>query len=279
VNIFRDIAAIFSASRSFCAAAYYLVNMSLHAAGSKRRFRKIPLTQFRMKGVTYFANSWDGLLVLRPSHEPEVHATIDRISKDSSGQGLFVNVGAHIGRYTLEFAASFAKTIAYEPTPATFTLLKQGADRHPHRERIDLRPLCVGDYQGTTFLHLQDSESQNSITSCARAESMKVLMTSLDSDLSMEERLNLKLLLIDAEGAESMVLNGARDTLASSDCAVILEALGDEEYYSCNLLLADIGFRPERIDRTNWLFTKSGARGPGSVCIGGRGTPRSIGRH
>jgi FkbM family methyltransferase len=258
MNALSDAITFLKATGSPLASGLLTFNLLLRAAGSKKRVRRFPTTRFSIGGVTYFANSWDGLLVLRPSHEPSVHSALTKTARQAPGTGLFVNVGAHIGRYSLEFAEYFEETIAFEPTPQTFELLRMAADLHPLKDRISIRQLCVGDQAGSVRFGLSKDESQNGIVEEGfSAHTIHVDMVRLDETIEESNHSRVRLLLIDVEGAEEKVLRGATSILTKGSPTIVVELLNELAQRRCRQLLEAIGYRGEELDRTNWLFTKS----------------------
>jgi FkbM family methyltransferase len=249
---------LLSASKSLRVALVFFFNSLLRKLGRKERIRRFRKTRFKRGGISYFADSWDGLLVLRPSHETAVHAAISNVALESAGSGLFLNVGAHVGRYCLEFASCFEKTYAFEPTPATFALLEAGARLHPKASCVVPWQCCVGETDGTATLRLLPDESQNSVTVRSKSDSslVEVRMVSLDSVLPREDWAKVKLVLVDAEGSETRVLLGARGVLAASQPVIILELLDSDCHSRCESILRSLGFSGRALDGANWFYSR-----------------------
>ena len=257
-SLLRDAGAIWAGSKNPLVTAIYCANVALYGLRTKTRIKHFPATRLTLGGHVYYADSWDGLLVVRPGHEPLVKAAVEAVANETAGTGTFVNVGAHIGRYCIEFAGKFARMIAYEPTPATYRLWSKAVAEHPDRARIDARQRCVADKAGPVLLQLSTAESQNSIVA-PHAENrqrgtVEVMAVTLDEDLTAEEKQTLRLLLIDVEGAEHLVLAGARETLRIGRPVVIAEFLSEDRRLECDALLTELGYRGTRIDPTNWRY-------------------------
>lgn len=254
----RDVLAILKSSKSPLVMGVYCLNMALYAVRSKKRIHRIPMARLNIGGKAYFVNSWDGLLVARPGHEPKVNAAVKEVAESREG-GTFVNVGAHIGRYVIEFAEHFDRTIAYEPTPETFGLLARAIEQHPVRERIIARQMCAADRSEPVLFQVTTSESQNSMLAGDDFRSVRALRieaVTLDEDLTDEEKQSLRLLLIDVEGAEELVLRGARDALQVGSPVVIAEFLSEDRRRACDAFLTALGYRGRAIDATNWRYAR-----------------------
>lgn len=238
--------------------AIFVLNLTLNQLGVKKRIRRFPKTRVDIHGVTFFVASWDSLLAIRPGNEPQVHTEIAQIASEP-GNGVFVNVGAHIGRYCLEFGDKFAKTIAYEPTHTTFELLKEGWKLHPNREKIDLRCVGVSNEPGQATFLISAHESKNSIVqneSTVVHNTQEIELVTLDLDLSDEDKRNFRLLLIDVEGAEDLVLNGALKSLAVGSPTILIELLDQAAHNKCDPILTQLGYNGTQLDHSNWKYTR-----------------------
>lgn len=253
-----DLMTLWRGSLNPVVASVFLINTALRIVGLSYRITRFPAALIEIKGVKYFVDSWDGLGVLCKSHEPAVHQAISRELKLHSG-GLFVNVGAHIGRYALGYAHFFDYTYAFEPTPHTYELLRRSWKIHPYNKRIILSQLGISDQHGKISLKLSIHESQNSITqvdNCLSTRTVSILTAPLDSVIPREQWSILKLLLIDAEGAEVKILLGAKSLLEHSPAIVVMEALTPHMLVRQSEILIPLGFSFYQIDKTNYLWTK-----------------------
>jgi hypothetical protein len=115
-----------------------------------------------------------------------------------SGGGLFVDVGANIGAYTLiasELGA--AQVLAFEPHPVTFVALCA----------------AVGDESGMVAITNTPGSSTTHITSAEGFDSVVVPMVRLDSELAARG-LKPYIVKIDVEGYELNVLKSLGTALA-----------------------------------------------------------------
>ena len=135
---------------------------------------------------------------------------------------IFLDIGAHVGTYSLAFAKVCAGVHSFECSPKTFNYLcaniaLQGLDSKitPHRT-------ALGHMTGTTSYYIR-SPTDGGGNSCLDLndrvyESTTVPVTRLDTfGLT-----NIGLLKIDVEGFEAKVLEGARETLRANGYPRIL---------------------------------------------------------
>jgi len=122
-----------------------------------------------------------------------------------------VDVGAHVGNHTLFFAGVLGMaTIAFEPNPTHFALLKSNVEANGLSQLCRLNPSAVGAGRG--WGHAVDGGSGNS--GMARIESSQagdIPIVTLDETIPDIERIDV--LKIDVEGSEIGVLSGAERLL------------------------------------------------------------------
>jgi FkbM family methyltransferase len=263
----KDAFFLFHASKSLTVFGIHLINTASRVAKIPFRIKHFSTRAFNVHGVTFYANSSDGLGALALNHEPAVHAAVLKAAEAACETGVFLNIGAHIGRYALEYACFFSKTLAFEPTPATFRLLEKAVDLHPLKKRIEIYRACIGDRHGKVKFELKDDESQNSVLleeavgadqgAYSGKELIEVEMMPLDSLLPPSDWPQVKLILIDAEGAEALILSSGLLLLRESSSTIIVELLDDGAFSRCSSLLEPLGYLPKRLDKTNYQFTKA----------------------
>lgn len=197
-------------------------------------------------------------MAIRPGNEPKVHAEIQTVAEGAS-PGIFVDIGAHIGRYCFEFAKYFEKTIAFEPTSATFKHLHATWENNPSKNKISIRKAALSNTSGEAEFLISKDESQNSVVRDAATRyvgSEVVSLRTLDEELSTDEKSGLSLLLIDVEGAEYKVLEGAKETLNSGSPTIVIELLDEAARNRCDKLLDQMGYCGTQLDRSNWKYVR-----------------------
>jgi len=121
----------------------------------------------------------------------------------------FVDVGANIGSHTIHGArlvAPTGKVFAFEADPETFELLENNVTLN-RVENARLYSHCVADQEGTVTFNISANSARNSLL--RKGTSQRTLLAStLDRLLPPETQVNL--LKIDVEGADYLVLDGAR---------------------------------------------------------------------
>jgi FkbM family methyltransferase len=137
-----------------------------------------------------------------------------------------VDIGAHIGMYTILAAEKVGKTgkvVAIEPELKNYKQLTENIDLNGLKNII-FENIALADYNGSGKLYLGSfSESHSLIVPEDKNSYIEVPVKTLDNLL---EELNIKkvdIIKIDTEGAEVPILKGAEKTLkANPGCRVIL---------------------------------------------------------
>lgn len=128
---------------------------------------------------------------------------------------LVLDVGAHVGYFALLLAklvGPSGKVIAFEPCPANFQCLAENV-RINNLKNVVLEHLAVTATSGTTTLRSNDDDQLSFTASLADGQPMiEVKTMSLDDYASrFQERVNF--IMMDVEGFEEAVLQGAESTV------------------------------------------------------------------
>ena len=147
---------------------------------------------------------------------------------------LFVDIGANVGEYTvLAAAVAKARTIAFEPIPATFEKLRNNIFLNRLETRVDAYNIGIGS-RPTMLRFTKNLDTVNHVLAEGEVVSdvLQVPVETLDNMLSNQEPTLLK---IDVEGFEQEVLNGAGNILCLPQLqAIIIELNGSGGRYGFN---------------------------------------------
>lgn len=153
-----------------------------------------------------------------------------------SPSSVVIDVGAHIGLFTLKVAKVLGKegiVVAIEPYPENFKLLKSNIALFQRRNKGSspvLLPqnIALGSKVcfATLFLH-KGFPGHSSITMKKEGPSITVPMTTLDNLIMNLGIKRVDFVKIDVEGSELEVLKGARKTLEANDRKLSMEIHGE----------------------------------------------------
>ena len=163
-------------------------------------------------------------LTLFGSFDP---TTINRIKADFpkiQKQGTFLDIGAHIGTFSVNLAEHFERIIAFEPNYESFMLLKLNCK---NLSNITVENSAISDHSGcVTFCAERGNSGKSKITKEAAGNSTKVQAHRLDDFVPLAEKIGA--IKLDVEGHELNVLCGAENILRKHHPVIYLEILSNE---------------------------------------------------
>tara|TARA_R110000751_G_scaffold87352_7_gene173223 strand:+ start:1715 stop:2359 length:645 start_codon:yes stop_codon:yes gene_type:complete len=155
------------------------------------------------------------------------HATRQTALGLCPGRGLAIDIGAHVGIWSVDLAQNFDRVVSFEPNPENRECLVKNLEGVSN---VDIRKQAVSDRDDMgTLTSLREGNS--GMWGLARSgeqvssSSYFVKTITLDS-LSFQ---NVDFIKIDAEGHEAAVLRGARETINRSRPTICLEAKSSKD--------------------------------------------------
>lgn len=141
-----------------------------------------------------------------------------------------IDVGAHVGFYALQMAlwtAPGGRVIAFEPNPTARAVLKANVALNGLSGRITVEPSAAGAVRGTADLfHSGDTSGLSRLDApnpdSASGAPVRVPVVTLDEYCSAHA-IEPDWILVDAEGADLAVLQGAGSLLSDTRVQVVVE--------------------------------------------------------
>ncbi len=180
-------------------------------------------------------------------YDPEKTDTLSRLLKPGD---VAFDIGANFGWYTILFSKIVSLdgcVVAFEPVPSTFETLSRNIRLNRCRN-TRLLNVALGDSKGMTLVHtfsgLHDGHASLSNLSRSDAQSQQIRMQTMDDVVDSIKR-NPDLIKMDVEGAERIVLLGAKNTIARSKPIILIEINPQKtkmfhEGYDCREILSFI---------------------------------------
>ena len=157
----------------------------------------------------------------------------------------FLDIGANVGSYSILANAHVgAKTISFEPLPATVELLKTNKAINGNNDTWRIEMLALGDRENSLWF-TSDRDTMNQIVDESYSgNKIKVDVISLDQYCD-ENNIIPTLIKIDAEGFDENVIVGGHKILSNEQVkALIIES--DTEIVKSKL--SNAGFKPYLYD-------------------------------
>ncbi len=209
----------------------------------------------------------DDIEFVLPYHKPSV----ENWFKPRPGDYV-VDVGAHLGFYTIMAAKAGARVLAIEPNPEVFAGLLENLSLNSLPEVRALN-CAAGKSTGLRDLRVPtlfsgfgslrpDWVPTNAVSSSIGLHEFQVNVDRLDTLVRPDSPVEVSWLLIDVEGAEADVLGGATNCLRRTR-NLVLEVDRETNTMACRRLIEDAGLRvmtkEHQSARTDyWLARRGG---------------------
>jgi FkbM family methyltransferase len=182
--------------------------------------------------------------ILKPyNHERQFEVNIQRLLLPLRGD-VFWDVGANVGLYSLLLRKNFRHVFAVEPNPVARRNLKARLLWHFARN-VTILPFALSDQNGET--RLSPGSDRFQAWSKLHESGIRVKTATFDS---IYQR-SVDLMKIDVEGAEFMVLQGAKDALQRGRIMnLLIEVHSWDREKELEEILTNYGYRCE------WMRTQ-----------------------
>lgn len=164
------------------------------------------------------------------SFEPEVNQALRAVLDSLSVPRVLLDIGANIGMISLPLARRYPDLVvhAFEPGPHQAALLQRSISENRLDDRVFLERVALGDRCGENLfaVHSTVHASGDGLIDTGRAgpsQLIRVQMWTLDNWWERKKRPVVHLVKIDVEGAELLVLKGARSFLSQARPVVVFE--------------------------------------------------------
>ncbi len=194
--------------------AYSVLDLITLGRGVTRRINNMKV-RFPAKWSRYYPDKYEveNYIFLQQQVKPGMH---------------IIDIGAHIGLFSVcssQLTGPHGKIICFEPTPGTFSILKNTL-RLNHCDNVTALQAAVSDKEGTaTFFvsHVEGSNSNSLVKNMLKGESVgyEAKIVTIDSSVKKYSIIP-SIIKIDAEGAEFDVLKGGGETFKEHKPILIL---------------------------------------------------------
>lgn len=217
----------------------------------------------RYAGLKFRIHPWDNVVenkMLFGSKQRD-QAEIRHLREFSGRGGVFLDIGANIGYYSLMAAHQGAqKVLAFEPNPLVFSRLRFNIEANGLGGRILALPLALGDRVATLAMAVSDQDMGGSHIGelgDASGTSIDVQVRPLKDVLAEEGIVQVDAMKIDVEGMEDAVLFPFFETSARRNWPrlVIIEHTSQKQWKRDILAwMLESGYREIERNRSNAML-------------------------
>jgi FkbM family methyltransferase len=172
------------------------------------------------------------------------------LEKELKDARLFIDVGAHVGYYTLLASKMAKEIISIEPNPFNYKLLKFNL-RINKINNVYALNIAASNYNGETGIFIpklkgkiatDQSKLDNNISK------IKIRVVKLD-DLLLKIGKNPDVIKIDVEGSEMQVLEGLQETLRKGVKCLMIEVHSEENKAKAISFLKTLGYKVTQVSK------------------------------
>jgi len=147
-----------------------------------------------------------------------------------NSRGAFLDIGAHIGYYSLYMLPRATEVYAFEPDPRVRELLEANVS---HRPKIQVIPSAVGATPGRARFTLESDSAISHLAGEHDDQSKLIDVEVVTVDSFVQSRgLKVEGIKIDVEGHDTEVIQGALQVLKDQQPLVLTEAKPDQALFA-----------------------------------------------
>ena len=172
--------------------------------------------------------------------------------------GIFIDVGAHIGKHSLNIARKYGKdmkVVSIEASPDTFKLLRNNIELNSLHGVEAFNFACSDKIGQAVFWKSEYHPATNSFSEVHSAQKLILPTNTLDNVI--KDKSAVRAIKIDVEGAELEVLRGAKKILVKSKPLIIFEAWDKNKLTEISKELDQYRYKIKQVDEYNYIASIS----------------------
>jgi len=212
-------------------------------------------------GTFYCRAQTDDALMVSEAHEFQLRGIFEEFF-----EGNFVDIGAHIGKYTVQIARQLqdrGRVVSVEAHPGNFGALLQNIKLNRLSNVTALNVACL-DKNGKVRLYRDSSSTAASLYSTVRrfrGDYISVDAKKLDDILSECKIDVVDLMKVDTEGAEAKCFKGVQEFLKENKInKVLFECNWEVVWEECKSILGQYGYAIKHVGVSYYLAESRGFR-------------------
>ncbi|GEM_PF-7123132 len=169
---------------------------------------------------------------------------------------VFLDIGAHAGRWSVRAARYYDRVIAVEPMHDALTVLLQNIELNGCAGKVDVRAVAISDKEGMLDINSYAVDGWNSVLQRSDAEAellgvCQVPCTTLDRLVAATGCIP-SLIKIDVEGHEREVIEGGKNVLSKYHPKLVIEIHNDQFVWQVESRLQEYGYTRFRNQKDSW---------------------------
>jgi len=183
-------------------------------------------------GMDFILPSGDFGVTLEAESTGEYEPITTELIQTLLEEGMtFVDVGAHVGLFTLPAATCVGKkgaVIAFEPHPDNYAMLLQNIEANGLNDVIDANQAAVSDVIDAVHLHMSTfNTGDHQLFHQGCRNTIEVQCTTLDAYFSAGEKVDV--IKMDVQGAEAAAFRGMRRVLQDNQAVKVIWELSPSQ--------------------------------------------------
>lgn len=176
------------------------------------------------------------------SYEPDLTYFLMNVLKDS--KGTFIDVGGHIGRFTVLTAKNDWRVITFEPVKSNYEMILKNLEENNCSDLATVYNYGLGDknQKQTIFYNSSELGESSVVMTEDKKESSEIEIVDFDNFISSKDFKEICVVKIDIEGNEEKAINGMKDFIANQKPLLILE-LWEENSKDVTEFLHSLGYK------------------------------------
>jgi len=206
--------------------------------------RDIPVRFIDADGLKYYARFQDLWRFIKP-FEPLTHEFLVKKARESD---VFLDIGAHIGVYSIRLAKKVSKVIALEPEHKNYSFLCKNILVNNLSNKVIPLPIAASDKDSYANLCIKISSGAHTLENsfnCKRKT--KIITLTVDTLLKILKIWKVDMIKIDVEGHEARVINGMRKLLSHNPPRVLVIEISKRNLYLLETF-AKLGYNIVKLD-------------------------------
>ena len=203
----------------------------------------IPASKFKFQNIYLNTrkNTIDFWACLE-TYEPDLTYFLCTVLKDR--KGTFIDVGGHIGRFTVLMAKNNWKVITFEPVKTNFNQIIKNLNENNCSSNADVRNIGLGKNNEKLPIYFYEKEMGEAsvISDQSRKRKEEIEIVRFDDCMKNYHYDELCVVKIDVEGGEENAVFGMKNFISENKPLIILE-LWEERSQNLIVFLKSLGYK------------------------------------